>query len=203
MDYLSNDEIFKILSAVDKSEKYQINKIRWELLVLLWYTSGMRLAELLSLKVSQLEWDSTVITGKWDKTRIVFISEWCRKLLKEYLELRKQPLPRTWQIAKNKSDDEYVFISHNPSNFGYPVCKPTVCKWFQKYNKELWLKDKKVTCHVLRHSCATSLLENNVNLYEIKNILWHNSLRTTQTYLHVKNKKLQETHDKVFGDISC
>lgn len=200
MDFLEEYEVKDLLKFVDYSEKYEINKARSKLLITMGYTSGMRLGEMLALTVDQvLASDHFMITGKGDVDRLVFITENTRRLLLRYLEFRSQPIPRTGNIGVNHSKKDYVFISHNQETFWDPISKQTICGIFKKYNEGL-NRSKKVTCHVLRHSFATHLLEQGVDLRTIQTLLGHSSVTTTERYTHVTDTKLQNTHNQIFNN---
>lgn len=201
-DYFEEDEIEQILDSVRISEKYLINRVRSELIVVLGFTTGMRLSEMLSLTVRQVLSGSISVLGKGKKERFINFLPICQDLLKKYLEIRKQPTPRTGKVWINKADDDYVFISHRLDNFGKPITPQTICWLNKKYNtnlNNLYNLHKKYTTHTLRSSFATHLLENDVNIREIQVMLWHSDLKTTEWYLRVKNKRLKETQERVFG----
>lgn len=196
MDFFEEKEVKQIIWVIDKSEKYEINRLRMELLVEMWYTSGMRLNEMLNLKADKcLNYDSFTIRWKWDKDRIVFITDKVKLLLLKYLVLRSQELPRT--KIKYNDDKWYVFISHQPDTFWNKISEQTVCWMFKKYRNVI--KWKKFSCHTLRHSFATKLLEQWVDLRSIQTLLWHTDITTTQRYCHVVNTKLEQIHGNIFN----
>lgn len=200
-DYFEESEIEQIIATVRNTEKYTINRIRSELMVVLGFTTWMRLSELLKLKVREVLSGSISILGKGRKERFVSFQPICQDLLWEYLRLRGQPIPRVGRVGENKADDDYVFISHRLDNFGKPITPQTVCWLNKKYNinlNNLYNLHKKYTTHTLRSSFATHLLENDVNIREIQVMLGHSDLKTTEWYLRVKNKKLEETQKRVF-----
>lgn len=97
-DYFEEDEIEQILDSVRISEKYLINRVRSELIVVLGFTTGMRLSEMLSLTVRQVLSGSISVLGKGKKERFINFLPICQDLLKKYLEIRKQPTPRTGKV---------------------------------------------------------------------------------------------------------
>ena len=199
MDFLEEEEIQQFIKHIDQVEKYDINKLRSKLLVTMGYTTGMRLSEMLSLQVEQCLYnDHFTITGKGDIDRLVFITEETRALLIKYLQERQKPIPRTGYVGKNTVDKNFVFISHNQDTFGKPIEKSSICGLFKKYN-EGFNCNKKVTCHVLRHSFATHLLEQGVDLRQIQLMLGHADITTTQRYTHVADTRLQSTHTSIFS----
>lgn len=197
MDFLEEYEIKLLLDYVWQVEKYDINRLRSQLLIQLWYTTWMRLSEMLNLEVEQFENDHFNIIWKWDIERTVFITENTKNLLYQYLDVREQPLPRIWFAGKNWNRKNYVFISHQMETFWDKITKQTICGLFKRYNCIPW---KKITCHVLRHSFATHLLEQWVDLYQIQKMLWHKYITTTENYLHWNIKKLEQTHHSVFWE---
>ena len=201
MDYFEKDEVEKIISTIKETEKHRINRIRSELLVVLGFTTWMRISEMLRLKVREVLKGEICILGKWDKERYVSFQPFAQNLLKLYLKERQKPLPRAGRVGENKADDEYVFISHRLDTFWLPITPQTVCDLHKKYNTNLnsvYNIHKKYTSHTLRSSFATHLLEEGVNIREIQVMLWHSDIKTTETYLRVKDTKLRETQRRVF-----
>ena len=195
MDVLTEDEFEQLYNIIPKIEKYRINALRSQLLVRLWYTSWLRLSEMLSLKVDDIRAWKARIVWKWDKERWAFFAESVQELLEEYLIERTKPVAWTWKTEKDYPD---VFISHvSWYTFWRPLKKVTVCELMKKYSDALniW---KRITCHSLRHSFATRLLEAWVNVREIQEFLWHSDLTTTQSYCHVLTSTLVDTHKKLF-----
>lgn len=201
MDYFEVNEIPKIREAIRQVEKSKINQIRQELLMVLSFTSWMRLSEMLKLKVEDVMNWKTNIVWKNKKERPVYFNDQCKELLEIYLELRKQPNPCNWKICKNKCKENYVFISHNPRSFWRPISKSTVSEHNKLYNKVLNIPGKKYSTHTMRHSNATYMLEKWVNIRDIQKFLGHSYLQTTETYLHIKDKKLEEKHNSLFKNL--
>lgn len=192
---LTENEFKTLFESINLFEKYKINAIRSQLLVNLGYTSGMRLSEMLSLHVEDIYDRKKMITGKWNKDRRVFFADSVLRLLDEYMEERRKPIPRTG-ITENSSD--FVFISHNSwYDFWNAISKETVCWIMKKYSDKL-ARGKRITCHTLRHSYATRLLESWFNIREIQELLWHSDIKTTEWYCHVLMSNLEEKVHSVF-----
>lgn len=186
---LTENEFKTLFESINFYEKYKINALRSQLLVNLGYTSWMRLSEMLSLHVEDIYDRKKRITGKWNKDRWVFFADSVLRLLDDYMKERKKPIPRTG-ITENWSD--FVFISHNSwYDFWKAISKETVCWIMKKYSDKLDL-GKRITCHTLRHSYATRLLENWFNIREIQELLWHSDIKTTEWYCHVLHSQLEE-----------
>ena len=86
MDVLTEDEFEQLYNIIPKIEKYRLNALRSQLLVRLWYTSWLRLSEMLSLKVDDIRAWKARIVWKWDKERWAFFAESVQELLEEYLK---------------------------------------------------------------------------------------------------------------------
>lgn len=200
INFLEEREVEQLLEVVDQEEKTEIWKQRSKLLIAIGYSTGLRLAEILNLTVDEVkEWQSRIV-GKWSRERLVFFLPKIQNQLSEYLETLKKPLPHTWTIGKRTTKEKYVFISHNPDTFGQKLSKETVCWLFKKYNEKLNIPGKRISCHALRHSFATRLMDKNVNLREIQTLLGHADLKTTEGYTHVRSPQLEQAHKLAFED---
>ena len=196
MDYFTEEEIKLILEAVDHTEKYRINQLRLKLLILVCYVSWLRLNEVRQIKIKDIRNLNTNIIWKWDKKRKVFFTNECIRILNEYLEEQNKPLPRIWKIAKRTTD--YAIIGHHYRKFWTMLCRQTIQLMFDKLNNYL-KRTKHITLHTLRHSFATTLLRNWVNLSDIQNLMGHSKLSTTATYLHEDWNILHLEQQKVFN----
>ncbi len=165
---LSNAEIRKVIS--------QTVNLKHRLMMGLAYGSGLRVSELVNLKIEDLMFEKGTIfvkSGKGNKDRITLLPE---KL--------KAPL-RTYIAGRNLK--EYLFISER----GGKLTSRTPQAIFSKCVKKAKLK-KHVTFHCLRHSFATHLLEKGVSIRYIQSLLGHSSIKTTERYLKVSKENLAE-----------
>ena len=195
IECLTEDEFRLLENFIWDYEQYKINALRMQLLCNIGYTSWLRLSEMLSLKVEDIKKKEIRITGKWDRKRWVFFADSSLDLLENYLSERGKPLPRTGK-RQNKSD--FVFISHNGGyDYGKPVKKNVLCDRMKKYSDTLDI-GKRITIHSLRHSYATRLLENGLNIREIQELLWHSDIETTQWYCHVLKSGLKNKVSSIF-----
>lgn len=180
--YLTMDEINKILLAIDTSKK--IGK-RDYLLINLLYDTGVRVSELINIKINNIDFENRMIKilGKGDKERIVFFTISTSKLLYEYIfdicEVHKYPRKYLFEMKSN------VVLSR-----------------FEVYNiitkyAEAAKIDKKVTPHVLRHSIATHLIQNDADIMSVKTILGHSKVSTTEIYTHLDTKDLKKKYDAI------
>lgn len=165
--------------------KNMFNRFPWQeietgerdrLLLLLFYTSGMRLSELIGLKTSDIDLSrrNIRVLGKRNKVRLIPLHDEIEELLKLYLQ----------QI-----DRGYLFSL--PS--GEPLYPMFVYRMVNKYLK-LFSSAAKTSPHVLRHSFATHMLNNGANLMAIKDILGHANLSATQVYTKNSFEKLKKIH---------
>ncbi len=169
---LSKQEIIKMINV--------IGNIKHKLMIQILYSSGLRVSELINLKIDDINFNRRTITvkaGKGKKDRITIVSRIVLKNIERYL-LEYQPLI-------------YLFESHEA---GTKINVRTVQVIVAQAVKRAGFNNK-YTAHSLRHSFATHLLENGVNLRYIQELLGHARLETTQIYTKVAVNKLSEIND--------
>jgi integrase/recombinase XerD len=148
------------------------------------YASGLRLAELRTLRLEQLHLDSGFISviGKGNKERVVPVGKSAITALENYLRAARP------KLVKPNSPGT-VFLTRRGTAFA------GVTMWLHiKERVKRCGIEKNVTPHMLRHSFATHLLENGADLRAIQEMLGHSSISTTEIYTHVTGKRLQEVH---------
>lgn len=179
-DVLSVDEIDAIESVIDLSQpEGQRNKAIIETL----FSCGLRVSELVNLKISDLFFDDQFIKveGKGSKQRLVPISEKAIHEIQLYFIDRNQlPIPLTYQ--------DFVFVSHRRKK---PLTRVMVFLMIKDLVEKAGIQ-KTVSPHTFRHSFATSLLEGGANLRAIQAMLGHESIATTQIYTHIDTSHLRE-----------
>ena len=185
--FLSIDQISQVLDKINTDSKLSdIIKLRNQSLIMLFFTSGLRLEELKSIKLKDIDFSKKTIkvVGKGSKERLANFDSDTKDLMIEYLtSLEKYPLVKTnfnnnlFVDEKNKNLSRY--------NIQYLVMKNLRTLTLNSYGP-----------HVLRHSFATHLLNSGVGLSAIKSLLGHENLASTQIYTHVSLGKLQETIKK-------
>lgn len=166
---LSRLEVARILDAVWSR--------RFHTILSLIYGCGLRSAEATHLRVQDIDSDRMLLriaSGKGDKERWVPLTEKLLGLLRQYWKTYR---PKYW-----------LFPSSTPDQ---PMREDSVRQVFNRVCKELQLK-KKATVHTLRHSYATHLMEDDVDLRTIQVVMGHSSLGTTGIYTHVSERKLHE-----------
>jgi len=188
VNFLTKEEVNKILSMPEKFEKDELKKYRDLTILHILYWSGLRVSELISLKKDQISFSSNQITivWKWRKERAVFISKKAQEYLKKYLQLRND-------------NSEYVIISLSRNSYWKPLSRVSVESLVRDYASLAWIK-KKVTPHTLRHSFATTLLMNGADIRSVQALLWHSSITTTQIYTHISDSHLQKIHSLIDKD---
>ncbi|RLA06331.1 MAG: site-specific tyrosine recombinase XerD [Gammaproteobacteria bacterium] len=152
------------------------------------YASGLRVSELVDLKVHQIDIKQGVIKviGKGDKERLVPIGDEARSWLQEYsLTIREQIL------IKQQGFDDYLFVTKR----GTKMTRQAFWYIIKKYAIIAKI-DKKISPHTLRHAFATHLLNHGADLRVVQMLLGHSSLSTTQIYTHIAQHRLQELHQK-------
>ncbi|MCC7357485.1 tyrosine-type recombinase/integrase [Candidatus Uhrbacteria bacterium] len=202
--YLDGTDLERLLHGPSLSDTSPILKSRDKAILELFFSTGIRVSELASLKIDQinLDRDEFTVRGKGDKIRVVFLSSQARFYLKEYL-------------AQRKDDCPYLFIRHDRASggLGKKNIKPLTSGKAEKYESgtaaltprsiERLVKHyaaaagipKKVSPHTLRHSFATDLLMNGADLRSVQSMLGHASITTTQIYTHITNQQLREVHE--------
>ena len=184
---LSEGEITTLIEAAYKD--HTSHGIRNVAMLELLYASGMRISELISLKLSHLQIHNhyirpyILITGKGDKERIIAINQKSINALKEYLLIRKEFI--------NLKTDPWLFPSKQ-SEQGH-ITRQYFAKLLKKIAIEANIHVKSISPHKVRHSFATHLLNNGADLRIIQELLGHKNVSTTQIYTHVANEKLKST----------
>jgi len=179
---LSVEEVDALMVAADGDEPLEIrNRAMLELL----YGSGLRISELLELKLSNLHLNMGFlnIIGKGNKERIVPIGAEGAYALKRYIDKSRPYL--------KKVPGDIVFVNGRGSQISRVG--------FYKVLKKLTLKAgimKEVSPHTLRHSFASHLLENGVDLRVVQELLGHEDISTTQIYTHISKKQLQKVYEE-------
>lgn len=169
--YLTADEVASMIdSAFSLRNKFVISLL---------YSSGIRLAEMISLNRDSIVNGSFQVVGKGKKARLCFIDKRTEKLMKEYMRRRNDDCNALIISYKNRAR-----------------MTPTNVQLLVKNSARRAGIDKKVTPHVLRHSFATNFLQNDGNIRYLSAMLGHSSLDTTLVYAHVANNDLKMQYQK-------
>jgi integrase/recombinase XerD len=178
---LSVEEIDQLLAAIDLSRpEGQRNKAMLETL----YSCGLRVSELVNLKISNLHFPQGFIKveGKGDKERLVPISQKAIHEIELYFEDRKH-----WP-AIERTHENYVFLNRRGSR----ISRVTVFTIIKELAKAIGLK-KKISPHTFRHSFATHLIDGGADLRAVQEMLGHESIITTEIYTHLDREYLRDT----------
>lgn len=177
----------EVRQALDLIELVNFEDYRDKLVLEIFYTTGIRRAELLGIKIADLELESGVlkVTGKRDKERYIPLLPSIVPLLRAYLKERKGLL------TDFGSKTPVLFLDSR----AVPLSPKKVGEVVEKYFSQVSAKLKK-SPHVLRHSFATHLLNQGADLNSVKELLGHSSLAATQIYTHNSLAQLKSVYKK-------
>jgi integrase/recombinase XerD len=182
---LNERQVEKLLMAPDCTQPIGM---RDRAMIELMYSSGLRVSEMVELKLGQLNIaDGTVQPfGKGRKERIVPVGPKARRLLTDYINNYRPSF-----LSKRKSSP-YLFLSTN----GEPLSRQDFWLSVKRYAKEAGISES-ITPHTLRHSFATHLLAGGADIRVIQEMLGHVSVTTTQRYTKVDNARLRQIYDRM------
>lgn len=181
-DVLSVEEVDRLLDFTCDNDFSFRNRCILELL----YSTGLRISELVSLKLENIVLDEAFVKvmGKGSKERIVPLNDVALDYLEKYI---KEVRPR---MLKGVTTDDLFLNNH-----GKGLTRQAVFKVIKKRAEEIHLK-KSISPHTLRHSFATHLLQNGADIRFIQELLGHAELGTTEIYTHVANETLKRDYDE-------
>src|SRR3954466_14727758 len=180
---LTEHDVEKLLAAPDVDDPLGLrDRTMLETL----YASGLRVSELVTLKVAQVSQDMGVvrIVGKGAKERLVPLGEEALDWLKRYL---KEARP---QILQQRTADAMFVTSR-----GGAMTRQSFWHLLKRYSEQAGL-DKPISPHTLRHAFATHLLNHGADLRVVQLLLGHSDISTTQIYTHVARERLKQLHSK-------
>lgn len=149
-------------------------------MLLLFLSCGLRVSELVGINLSDIRNDTLRIRGKGNKERMLYLNEACREAIDDYLLIREKQ-------EVSEEDKEALFISRNFRR----IHVRSVQKMVDKTLLSAGLDQAKYSPHKLRHSAATLMLQNGVDVRTLQDVLGHENLNTTQIYTHVDNEGLR------------
>lgn len=183
-DVISTEEIDEIISAIDLGKPQgERNRAIIETL----YGCGLRVSELVNLQLSDLFFEEGFIkvTGKGNKQRFVPVSPYTQKFINIYKNEARPHLP------VQKSSTDTLFLNRR----GNKLTRAMIFTIVRQLTEQAGIP-KKISPHTFRHSFATHLLENGADLRAIQQMLGHESITTTEVYMHVDRKHLREVIEK-------
>ena len=192
---LTQAEVRRLLAQPNTSLRHGI---RDRALLELLYATGLRIGEVVALTVHDVDLDAglcTVRQSKSGRSRVVPLGKEATRWLREYLDHVR---PRQNRLAPHH---RACFLGHA----GRPLTPNTIRILLRHYTRTAKI-GRRVTCHTLRHTCATHLLEAGADLVAIKELLGHRDLSTTQLYTRVRPIEIksmhQQTHPRERGDVA-
>ena len=195
MTLISNPKIEKKLPKIIYSNELEdilnepdINTtlgLRDSLILELLYSTGVRVSELVNIKISDINFNNKeiIIFGKGSKERIVLFGNKCNDLLKNYINNARLDL------FNEKYSEDYLLLSKT----GRPINQREIRYVIDDIVSKTGLK-LHISPHVLRHTFATDLLNNGADLRTVQELLGHSSLSTTTIYTHVTNERLRNVY---------
>ena len=186
-DVLTHEDVDKLLKGPDSNSKLGLrDKAMLEIL----YASGLRVSELVSLKVSQLNLEVGYLRtlGKGSKERIVPIGTLAKRAVENYLLNSRRALIST-RKDNHKADE--LFLTRR----GLGMSRQGFWKILKGYVAKVNIKAS-VSPHTLRHAFATHLLERGADLRSVQQMLGHSDISTTQIYTHILGKRMLEIYQQ-------
>ena len=180
---LSRSEVDSLIAACAEKNPHQA--VRLECLIEMAYASGMRISELIGLKLDVVQRDPAylIIRGKGGVERLVPLNPSARAAIREYLEIRPAFLP-----AGDKNNP-FLFASRGADGH---LTRRRVGQLLDEAALNAGIDPARVSPHVLRHAFATHLLEGGADLRTVQTLLGHADISTTQIYTHVAGERLRE-----------
>lgn len=178
---LSIEEVDKLLNSLTFDTPIEA---RNKAMIELDYATGLRVSELINLKLTDLHLDTGYVQvyGKGNKERIVPMGEIAIDSVKYYIENARPALI--------KKHTDYLFLNHKDGN---QISRQGFFIILKKKVKDAGI-NKEISPHKLRHSFASHLLKNNVDLRLIQELLGHEDISTTERYVHIKNADMNQIY---------
>lgn len=179
-NYINYNDLETILSIPDKNDTFGL---RNALILELLYSCGVRVSELVNIKISDIDFSNNriLILGKGNKERFVLYGSNCSKLLKEYLS-------KSRTLLINQEND-YLLLN----KFGNKITDRAIRMIIEDVIKKSSLK-LNVSPHTFRHTFATHLLNEGADLKIVQELLGHENIATTGIYTHVSNERLRRVY---------
>ncbi|HJB56506.1 MAG TPA: tyrosine recombinase XerC [Candidatus Flavonifractor intestinipullorum] len=171
--YLQLDQCIQLLESVDEP-----NRARDYCILTLFLNCGLRISELVALNVTDVRENQIRILGKGNKERILFLNDACRAALDDWLE------ERSHQAA---ADPNALFLTRSHTR----MTRDAVHYMVKQRLKKAGLDSTLYSSHKLRHTAATLMLQNGVDVRTLQEVLGHENLNTTQIYTHVDSENLR------------
>lgn len=171
--YLTLDESVELLDSVDGA-----NSERDYCILTLFLNCGLRISELIGLDISDIQGDALRVLGKGNKVRIVYLNDACKAALERYLAVRR-PI--------SGKDRDALFLSTRNQR----ISRSNVHALVKRHLSQAGLDSTRYSSHKLRHTAATLMLQNGVDVKAVQEVLGHEHLNTTEIYTHIDNEALR------------
>lgn len=172
--YLTLEESESLVNSVDGNFE-----MRDTCILLLFLSCGLRVSELVGINLKDISGNSLRVFGKGKKERIVYLNELCLNSINEYKKVRKKP---------KEIDKKALFISRQ----GNRISVQTV-KWLvKKYVEKSKIDREGISAHKLRHTAATLMYSNGLDIRALQEVLGHKNLDTTMIYTHIDSANLRQ-----------
>ena len=171
--YLTLDQSVELLDCVDGK-----NQERDYCILTLFLNCGLRISELVGLNLRDIQGESIRVLGKGNKVRILYLNDACQDALSRYLAVRRPIAGR---------DANALFLSSRNER----ISRSTVHAMVKKRLAAAGIDESEYSSHKLRHTAATLMLQNGVDVRAVQEVLGHDHLNTTQIYTHIDNESLR------------
>ncbi|MDY6914885.1 MAG: tyrosine recombinase XerC [Candidatus Cloacimonadota bacterium] len=178
--HFSEEEMEELLSIPDLSTKFGI---RDRAILEIIYSSGLRISEVCSIKLSNIQGNMIRVMGKGRKERLLPLGNKAVKAIRNYIKVR--------HLFIDKKDPAELFLSKSGRKISPDVMREILEKYLN-----LVAKTKGYSPHALRHSFATHLLNNGADLRAVQEMLGHSNLSTTEIYTHISLIDLKKNYQK-------
>ncbi len=175
--YLSLDESRRLLSSIDGK-----NKARDYCIICIFLNCGLRISEIVGLNITDIRSDHLRVVGKGNKERVVYLNDATAQAINDYLLVRR---------GIETTDKNALFLSNRRQR----ISREAVHSMVKNSLSKTGLDSTKYSSHKLRHTAATLMLQNGVDVRTLQELLGHDHLNTTQIYTHVDNTELRIAAD--------
>lgn len=192
---LNDDQLIKMFNQQNLSKR---SGIRDRAMLELFFSTGLRVTELVNLNRDDVDTDSGEFTvvGKGRKARTVYLSDSAKYWIKRYMGVRRDGFKPLFIRYSGKAMD-----NGDVDGESLRLTQRSVQRMVKKYNIKAGIAIN-ATPHTLRHSFATGLLRQGADLRSVQELLGHSDVSTTQIYTHVTNKQLKDAHGKFHKDLN-
>ena len=171
--YLTLNESLSLLESVDGA-----NRERDYCILTLFLNCGLRISELIGLDITDIHDDALRVLGKGNKVRVVYLNQACKDALARYMAVRRPITGR---------DKNALFLSGQNRR----ISRSMVHALVKKHLSAAGLDSEKYSSHKLRHTAATLMLQNGVDVKAVQEVLGHEHMNTTEIYTHIDNEALR------------